>query len=106
MSKYQALTDYLLENCNKQTVQLSFDSINSIIYPHTLPGSAYIYREWWANDDYHSQANAWYKAGFLVSTVSAKTVVFVNSDNNRCPIFSNTMKIEICCYCLLLLFSR
>lgn len=95
MSKYQALTDYLLENCNKKTVQLSFESINSIIYPQTLPGSAYIYREWWANDGYHSQANAWYKAGFLVSTVSAETVFFENSDTNRCPVISNTTPLQI-----------
>lgn len=88
MSKYQPLTDYLLAHCNERTVKLSFDSIKAIIYPQTLPFSAYYYREWWANDAYHSQANAWYKAGFLVHTVSNKTVVFFNSNTNRSPIIS------------------
>lgn len=103
MSKYQALTDYLLASCNKKTVQLSFDSINSLIFPQALPFSAYMYREWWANDGYHSQANAWYKAGFSVSTVSDRTVVFVNSDTQRNPIISNItppqIKSVICPFC-------
>ena len=89
MSKYNPLTNYLLANCNKKTVELNFDFINSLIYPHQLPASAYIYREWWANDRYHSQANAWYNAGFLVSTVSTRTVVFINKDIKRNPIISN-----------------
>lgn len=91
MSKYQALTDYLLANCNKSSVQVSFDSINSLIYPQRLPFSAYMYREWWANDGYHSQANAWYKAGFFVSKASpsSRTVVFENSDTQRSPVTSN-----------------
>ena len=89
MSKYQALTDYLLSHCNERTVQLSFDSIESLIYPNFLPGSAYMYREWWANDGYHSQANAWYKAGFMVSTVKDNTVFFSNCDSNRSPVVTN-----------------
>ena len=95
MSKYQALTDYLLAHCNAKTVELSFDSIESLIYPNYLPGSAYIYREWWANDGYHSQANAWYKAGFRVSTVIDKTVVFINSDMSRSPVIPNGMPPQI-----------
>lgn len=95
MSKYQALTDYLLAHCNAKTVELSFDSIESLIYPNFLPGSAYIYREWWANDGYHSQANAWYKAGFRVSTVIDKTVVFINSDMSRSPVIPNGIPPQI-----------
>ena len=95
MSKYQALTNYLLAHCNERTVQLGFDSIESLIYPHFLPGSAYMYREWWANDGYHSQANAWYKAGFRVSTVIGKTVVFINSDTNRIPVIPNGLPPQI-----------
>lgn len=91
MSKYQALTDYLLANSNLDTIQLTFDSINSIIYPQSLPASAYIYREWWGNDGYHAQANAWYKAGFLVSKVDNETVFFTNSNTERCLVISNTI---------------
>lgn len=103
MSKYQALTDYLLANCNKKTIQLSLDSINSLIYPQRLPGSAYIYREWWANDSCHSQTNAWFKAGFFVSTFRNSIVTFTNSDTHRSPVISNTtpqqIKIVVCPIC-------
>lgn len=95
MSKYQPLTDYLLAHCNEKTVKLSFDFIASIIYPQTLPFSAYIYREWWANDSYHSQANAWYNAGFLVSTVVNDTVIFSNTNTNRNPIITNSSSPKI-----------
>ena len=95
MSKYQALTDYLLAHCNEKTVELSFDSIESLIYPHFLPSSAYIYREWWANDGYHSQANAWYKAGFMVSTVKDNRVEFINSDTSRNTVIPDCIPLQI-----------
>lgn len=94
MSKYKALTKYLLANCNKKTVELNFDFINSLIYPYQLPISAYIYREWWANDSYHFQVNAWYNAGFLVSTVSSGTVIFINKDAERKSIISKRTNLQ------------
>ena len=83
MSKYQQLTDYLLSRCNQQTVELTFEEIESLIYPNFLPSSAYIYREWWANDSYHSQAKSWYNADFLVFKVIDRTVVFLNCNYKR-----------------------
>lgn len=95
MSKYQPLTDYLLSNSDKKSVLLTFDSIESLIYPQNLPDSAYIHREWWANDRYHSQAKAWYKAGFLVYAVKDNTVTFVNSDTNINSVVSNCYQPDI-----------
>ena len=34
MSKYQQLTDYLLSRCNQQTVELTFEEIENLIYPN------------------------------------------------------------------------
>ena len=83
MNKYLPLTNYLLAHCNEQSVTLSFAEINSIISPSSLPLSAHQYREWWANDNYHSQAKSWYKAGFIVDTVIGTNVIFYNYDASR-----------------------
>ena len=85
MGKYKELTSYLLSHCNQTFISLSFQEINEIISPSSLPTSAYIYREWWANDSYHSQAKSWYDAHFLVYKVKGDTVIFVNCDSNRQP---------------------
>ena len=91
MSKYQQLTDYLLSRCNQQTVELTFEEIENLIYPNFLPSSAYIYREWWANDSYHSQAKSWYKAEFSVCTVTSRTVIFRNHNCKREPVITNNV---------------
>ena len=85
MGKYEGLTNYLLSNCNQTYISLSFQEINKIISPNFLPASAYIYREWWANDDYHSQAQSWYDAHFLVYKVKDNTVIFYNCNSDRPP---------------------
>jgi hypothetical protein len=59
----------------------SFDEIEQLLSPHTLPKSARLYRPWWANDarGSHTHANAWLVAGFITARVNlaGETLVFV-----------------------------
>jgi len=79
MSKYRALCKYL-RNSGKEKIPLSFKEIEDII-GDVLPGSAYKYREWWANDLSHTQArNGWLCGGYRVEYVDLrrKQVTFTN----------------------------
>ncbi len=107
MSKYNPLYKYL-KNSGKDRILLSFKEIEDII-GDVLPESAYRYREWWANDRYHTQArNGWLSAGYHVEHVDfvKRIVVFRKSHVSGADYFmdidwedviksSRTRKIEI-----------
>ncbi|MCR5062150.1 MAG: hypothetical protein K6A89_02600 [Treponema sp.] len=74
--KYKGLFIELI-NQNLKSVTYTYEQINELIYPHTLPVSAYSHRQWWANSaESHSHATAWLEAGFKVSKVTCKFVIF------------------------------
>ena len=83
-SKYEPLEIYLQSKVLKsRSISLSFKEIENII-GSSLPKSAYIYREWWANQkdsSSRSQAKAWLASGYLVESVhqqpSSGSVSFV-----------------------------
>lgn len=67
MAKYDPL-ERKLASIHPQPADLTFFQIEQII-DDDLPRSAATYREWWANDAHHVQANAWMGAGYQVDTV-------------------------------------
>ncbi len=69
MSKYDRLRRFLRE-ANNDIITLSFRFIEETIGVD-LPESTYKYREWWANNDTHTQAlNGWLAAGYEVVSVN------------------------------------
>lgn len=74
--KYEPLALYL-RGRHSPTKVLGFDQIEAIIRSD-LPPSAREYREWWANDGYHTQARAWMSAGWRVDRIDlpGRTVRF------------------------------
>lgn len=67
--KYIGLMRFLKES-NKGEYRLTFKEIEKII-GFKLPASANDHSgQWWSNDRYHSQANAWMNAGYLTDTVA------------------------------------
>lgn len=74
--KYKALF-IELSNQTSKLVTYTYEQINELIYPHTLPASAYTHRQWWANSTKaHSHTNSWLEAGFKVLKVSIDSVTF------------------------------
>jgi hypothetical protein len=69
MRKYAALNAYLNRR-NGRPEMLAFEDIEQII-GKPLPQSAYKHRSFWANDnqDHHSHARAWMRAGYRVAYV-------------------------------------
>jgi hypothetical protein len=69
MRKYQALQMHLIRR-NGRPEMLTFEDIEAII-GKTLPQSAEKHRSFWANDnqDYHSHARSWMRAGYRVAYV-------------------------------------
>ena len=71
-TKYEPLEIYLLDfPTTANEVSLTFKQVEEIIGA-SLPASARTYREWWANEGVnttHSQAKAWFNAGFVVDSV-------------------------------------
>lgn len=69
-SKYQPLTDYLMQD-GRERVEMSFDDIESVMGRVHLPPSARNPRlaQWWDNDFGNVQAQAWMGAGYLVEAV-------------------------------------
>lgn len=66
-----------LNNQGSKFATYTYEQINELIYPHTLPVSAYTHRQWWENSTKaHSHAAAWLEAGFKVSKVSSVSVTF------------------------------
>lgn len=83
--KYAPLQDHLRSlPSSKSSVTLTFKEIEKIIGT-TLPKSASIYQEWWANQSYGSQAPSWLGAGFIVDRVDVnrKIVSFLRDSGAR-----------------------
>lgn len=80
--KYRPLQEYLQAlPASKASVSLTFAEIERIIGAK-LPRSASEYAEWWANQDYGSQAASWRGAGFIAEDINLgrKTVSFSRSE--------------------------
>jgi hypothetical protein len=75
MRKYEALLAHLNRR-NGRAEMLSFEDIENII-GKPLPVSAVKHRSFWANDnqDHHSHARAWMKAGYRVAYVDREEKV-------------------------------
>jgi len=75
MGKYYPLGQYLKQS-EKSSEILTYNQIISIIRKQ-LPPSAFRYREWWANDNSHTQAKEWLKVGWKVEhCILGKKVIF------------------------------
>jgi hypothetical protein len=76
MGKYDGLRQYLLAQPSSN-VDITFAEIETILNA-SLPESAHKYREWWANDQTHVEAQAWLSAGWKVQSCNLVTrrVVF------------------------------
>lgn len=72
MRKYAALYHFYINQSNTtRELTLAFEKIEDIIADR-LPGSAYAYRAWWANenDGNHVHAHSWMNAGWKVETLN------------------------------------
>jgi hypothetical protein len=67
MGKYFLLTQYL-QKSEKTSEFLSYAEIEEIL-GQSLPSSASVYREWWANHIYNAQSKGWMNAGWRVDSV-------------------------------------
>ena len=77
MSKYEPLYKYLIKS-EEANVCLVFAEIEKILVDK-LPASAYVRRQWWANNKSKGrQSYAWLDAGYEVESVdfNNKTVMF------------------------------
>ena len=84
MSKYDLLEKYLT-NCGEEEISLTFSDIERII-GDSLPASATNYAAWWENigdgPNTHSQAYAWYNAGYNAKANRRdKTVLFFKKNS-------------------------
>ncbi len=69
MKKYLPLFEHLNKvPASKKEVTIRLPDIEKIL-GSSLPSSASEYVEWWANQDYGSQAPSWLEAGFLVDNI-------------------------------------
>lgn len=72
MSKYQPLLQFL-SSMSASPLRLSFRDVEAIL-GFSLPPSAFKHDAWWSNDEEgHSQARGWLKAGWRTSTVDLAT---------------------------------
>ena len=72
MSKYNPLTEFLMNQPEKERdITVSFDTLEKIL-GDILPRSAYSHRAWWGNEKNknRSQAKAWLEAGWMVDSVN------------------------------------
>ncbi len=76
-SKYKSLYDFFIQ-CNKEKITLTFEDINRIISPDTLPSSAYTRRQWWANSTSHTQAISWINSGFTTTDFTNTSISFIH----------------------------
>lgn len=71
MGKYSPLATYL-KNSKNDTEVLTFKQIEEII-GSSLPNSALVHREWWANETNpntrHTQCRGWVSVGWKVDNV-------------------------------------
>ena len=80
-SQYASLAIYLQNQVpiEQSKVEITFDQIETIMFPKQLPTSARKHRAWWANDSVsHRQSKQWLEVGWRVSNlnISAERVVF------------------------------
>jgi len=75
MRKYAALHEHLNRRAGRAEM-LTFEDIEEIIGKE-LPKSAHKHRSFWANDnqDHHSHARAWMRAGYRVAYLDAEQKV-------------------------------
>lgn len=73
--KYTRLTESLKKE-KTNSVTYSFEKINDLISPNSLPSSAYKYKQWWENSYSHSQAKAWLDTGFKFTKIIDGSVTF------------------------------
>lgn len=66
LSKYRRLKEYLFK-CDEKIVNLTFGEVEDIV-GFELPGSAYLYRAWWANSS-HNALRVWVAIGWYVSQI-------------------------------------
>lgn len=78
--KYVNLTSFL-DNCGKDTIQMTFSEIESIL-GEELPDSAYLHNAFWSNTDSHSFCFGWMNAGYRSThpNLVKKTVTFIKSE--------------------------
>ena len=74
-AKYKPLHDFLCNNIS-DNLTITFEEINNILFPNTLPSSAYSKKEWWANSYSHSQAKAWLLAGYKTADLKINQISF------------------------------
>ena len=68
MSKYDALTKYLVES-GQSSLSMTFDQVANVAGVE-LPPSAFKYRAWWSNNETNSViTRAWRKAGYETRNV-------------------------------------
>ena len=67
MGKYEPLAQFLAASDGEEA-PLTFAEVEKTLGA-PLPPSAFQYREWWANENSHSQSKAWMKAGWQVWSV-------------------------------------
>ena len=84
MAKYAPLYEWLMSktNAGEVVVSTTFSEIEEIL-GDSLPPSAGTYREWWANDETHSQARkGWMAAGWKVghADLNSEQVIFERFD--------------------------
>lgn len=79
--KYAPLQEHLeSQPRSERLITLAFSEIEQIIGAK-LPKSAYTYSEWWANQEYGSQASSWMNAHFRVERIdiAGRKVMFSRS---------------------------
>lgn len=77
MGKYEPLYKYLIKS-EEPNLCLVFAEIEKIL-GDKLPASAYVHRQWWANNKSKGrQANAWIDAGYKIENINfnKQTVLF------------------------------
>lgn len=73
--KYKPL-EHLLLSCYAKRIYMEFKEIERVIQ-NDLSEGAYRNNEWWKNDRYYVQANAWLNAGYKVERVEFQNQIVV-----------------------------
>lgn len=76
VSKYKPLFEFLKNN-GSDRIFMSFEEINTLLNPDSLPTSAYSKRDWWANSKTRPQATAWMDAGYKTTDFTVSSITFI-----------------------------
>lgn len=76
VSKYKPLFEFLKNN-GSDRIFMSFEEINTLLNPDSLPPSAYSKRDWWANSKTRPQATAWMDAGYKTTDFTVSSITFI-----------------------------